>query len=348
LNYIGYFVYPLHDDFGGAEVRAIEFEKQFNKLTKENNIDIKIKRVLKKNDLDNIEAIIIYGGHYKNHGFLQYIKSKYDLTIITSSVFVKNAPSFLYYILSRIKKIKTTPRITYEIYNESDWIFTNTEYEKEDLIHSFKLSSDNIVVLPNMINQSSILKMNYESYQDIVEEKKVKDSIICVGRIEPIKNQVFLIESVLKYDLDTHIIFIGSKNYEHTKYTKKFKHLIQQHPNKFTYVGKVNQNVLFNIMDSSKGLILPSLFETTGRVALEAYILGIPLALSNLPTIKEYISKKENVIYFESKKSKSIVDAINKINQGTLGRRNYRQNVFYSYENGLEKYINFFKKVLNY
>ncbi|WP_085506174.1 glycosyltransferase [Thalassobacillus devorans] len=343
MDYIGYFVYPFHEKYGGAEVRAVEFENEFNLYAEKNDINIRIVRIHNENDLENIKAVIIYGAHYKNYPFFQYIKERTDLKIILSSVFVQNTNILIYNLFSRIKRPQSTIRITSQMLKTADYVFTNTNTEKASLRKAFGIKSD-LYNLPNMINSNSIDFFKNENFNlEEIRIDKINKSYICVGRIEPLKNQIKIINSLIKYKFKGHVVFVGRKNAEYKDYTAQFEKLISEYPETFTYVKFMEKPSLIKSMFNSKGLIFPSLFETTGRTALEAAVVGIPMAVSNLPTVKEYLKDVKGVTYFNPKSEKSIYRAIDSMPENMIVN-NKKDDFFFIYENGLETYVNFFEK----
>lgn len=340
---IGYFVYPLHEQFGGGEIRAIEFEEKYNELYKnKDEKSIHIRRVKDSSDLENLNAIIIYGGHYKNHSLVEYIKNHTDIIIIVSSIFVKHTHNIFYYILSKIGKPKTTVRLTYEIYEKADYIFTNSIYEKNQLYKAFDIDKQKISVLPNMIDYSFI-----DEFKNKYNENVKKSNFINIGRIEPIKNQIFLMETILKYNIDINITFVGNINYTNKKYINKFNQYINKYPKKFKHENRVSKEKLYKMILNSKALIVSSKFETTGRVALESYLLGVPVISSNIPTLKEYLEHKDNVLFFKNNSKKDFLKTINKFLEENNTILKNDMDVKFRYSKGLKLYNDFFVDILN-
>ncbi|MFB5311956.1 glycosyltransferase [Enterococcus gallinarum] len=339
MKYIGYYIYLLHEKYGGAEDRAIEFERKFNEYCAENGVDIRIKRIMTDEDLELVEAVIIYGAHYKNHAIVKYLKDRYKVKIILSSVFVKNGPSLLYKLLSKINKPKTTQRMIYEIMNDSDYIFTSTAFEKEMLRKIFGVENAKIDILPNLIDDKYILSKIDDNLKLPIDNKTISKSYVCVGRIEPIKNQLIL------ENIGENIIFIGNYNNEFEEYYNKFRVMVNKNK-EFTHIARVQKDVLFNIVNKSKGLIMPSLFETTGRVALEAAVLNKPLILSNIDTIKEYLDEYNKVRYFNPRDKKELRKAVvelNNLNDDVTEDLDF----MFCYSRGIKIYVNYLKNILN-
>jgi glycosyltransferase involved in cell wall biosynthesis len=290
-------------------------------------------------DLESVEAVIVHGAHYKNHAIVKYLKDRYKVKIILSSVFVKNGPSLLYKLLSKINKPKTTQRMIYEIMNDSDYIFTSTHFEKRMINEVFNIENSKIDILPNLVDEKYILSEINDGLNLPIEDEIINRSYVCIGRIEPIKNQL-----VLK-KVNESVIFIGNFNNEYKDYSNKFNSMIENNDN-FIHIDRVEKDVLINIVKRSKGLIMPSIFETTGRVALEAAVLNKRLILSNIETIKEYLKGYNKVQYFNSKNYKDLEKSICEV--GCLSENdNELQDLIFCYSNGLNKYVQFFNNIIN-
>lgn len=337
IKYIGYFVYSFHETFGGAERRAFGFEERFNKYCKEHSIDVRIKRVMFDEELRTVDAMIFYGAHYKNHPAVTYVKNKHNMKVILSSIFVKNGPGLLYKILSKLERPKTTQRMTYEILLQSDYIFAATNFEKNLIVRTFEIEDRKIEVLPNLIDENDILNQIDDMLKLPIDDEVIRQSYICAGRIEPVKNQLIL------YGINIPVIFIGDCNHEYKEYCNRFNQMIREN-NYFTYIKGVERRVLLNIIKRSKGLIMPSLFETFGRVALEAAILGKPLIISDIPTTKEYLEGYRKVLYFNPRSRKELKKAINETEK--LNNTDETPSFSFCYSKGIEKYVDYFKRIV--
>lgn len=338
MKHIGYYIYALHDTYGGAEDRAIEFERKFNEYCIENDVGIRVKRIHSEEELKEIEAIIIYGAHYKNHAIVKYLKDKYKLKVILSSVFVKNGPSILYKILSRINKPKTTQRMTYEILNEADYVFTSTTYEKKLLTNIFNIDNQKISILPNLVDEQYIEQIIDKNNELPIEKEIISDSYICVGRIEPIKNQLIF------KGIEERIIFIGNFNNEYKKYCDDFNQMINKQQ-KLIHINRVDKGTMLNIIMISKGLIMPSFFETTGRVALEAAIMNKPVFTTDLETVKEYLEKYDKAKFFKLNSNNELKTMLS--NKKNIKIEVINKKLDFCYAKGISRYVEYFMKILN-
>jgi glycosyltransferase involved in cell wall biosynthesis len=111
--------------------------------------------------------------------------------------------------------------------------------------------------------------------------------ILCVGRIEPRKNQLKVIEAFLKLGLaDQRLLLIGAVNPSHKSYSEKVFSFLR--PGLVEYVGLLQPEELSNYYQRAKVTVLASFFETTGLVVLEGLASGANAVVLDSPTTREY------------------------------------------------------------
>jgi glycosyltransferase involved in cell wall biosynthesis len=154
----------------------------------------------------------------------------------------------------------------------SDVVIVQTEAEARDLEETYKVSFDwrkisNGVGRPFLETREFTNKMDHTNY------------LICVGRIEPRKNQLNIIKAVKKLremrDEDIKLLLIGApggKN--HIEYMMRFKKALEENP-WITHIAKVPYEDMPSYYHFAKVCISASWFETTGLTSMEALYSGI-------------------------------------------------------------------------
>lgn len=119
-------------------------------------------------------------------------------------------------------------------------------------------------------------------------EKKygLKDFILCVGRIEDLKNQLGLISAMRGVDIPT--VLIGSLNPAHQNYCRKILKQVEKRQNLY-YFGHMEKEMLSSAFAAAKVHVLPSWFETTGLTSLEAGIAGCSVVSTNRGYARDYL-----------------------------------------------------------
>ena len=110
-----------------------------------------------------------------------------------------------------------------------------------------------------------------------------ENAIICVARVEDIKNQLNLIKAVNQLEYPLYII--GNPAINTSSYYNKCKEIAGKN---IKFINNLNQKEVFSIMKAAKVHVLPSWFETTGLVSLEAAFYGCNIVITNKGDQKEY------------------------------------------------------------
>lgn len=172
-----------------------------------------------------------------------------------------------------------------DVIEMADILLPNSEKEMNVLCEELKVdkSRKKYRVIPNGVDIDS--KSKVISNDLFIEKYGYKDFIFCVGRIEPLKNQIKLIEALK--DTNNVIVFAGAINKKHKKYYKKFINEVNLNEN-IHYIGLLDRKMLFSGYKSAKVTILPSWFETTGLVGLESLYMGTNVIITERGYTKEY------------------------------------------------------------
>ncbi|MBU0459342.1 MAG: glycosyltransferase [Nanoarchaeota archaeon] len=183
------------------------------------------------------------------------------------------------------------------------------------------------------------------STDKIASKKKVnlpenKTIITYVGRITKEKNTLVLIEAFNKLpDKENyHLLLVGDGQDEHKE---KFKEL-----NNCTITGFVKN--VEDYLRATDIFVLPSLTETTSLATLEAMATGLPVIVTKVGMMKNYIVKDHNGIFFPRNSATMLALKIEKvINEPEFKEklgRNARKTVAYSFS--WERSINKIKRLL--
>lgn len=172
-----------------------------------------------------------------------------------------------------------------KILEMADVVLVQTVKEAEDLKRTFNIDFKWHKVL-NGVGKAFIDPKKYEN------KFSFEDYIICVGRIEPRKNQTGVIEAVKRFreeeNKNVQLVLIGQmsliKHFE-------FNNLIKGYFKKYDWIHHVN-GVSYNDMPSyyhfAKVCVSASWFETTGLTSLEALYCGTNSVAAGLRA-KEYL-----------------------------------------------------------
>jgi len=166
-------------------------------------------------------------------------------------------------------------------------IFTISEFSKNDIIKTYAVPEEQVVVTYPGIKP----ELNYKNKELTMDEiqKKYKISkpyILFVGTLQPRKNIVRLVEAFSKLKKENlELIIIGKKGWQYDE--------ILEAPKKFEvtervkFLDFVGDEDLPSFYKNAVCFVLPSLYEGFGLPVLEAMRQGCPVITSNVSSLPE-------------------------------------------------------------
>jgi glycosyltransferase involved in cell wall biosynthesis len=181
-----------------------------------------------------------------------------------------------------------------EIIKQSSILLPNSQLEHQRLQKKYGMATA-CEVVPNAIDT--------QLFQYTTPCEKDPLLVICVARIEGIKNQVNLIKALngTKYRL----LLIGSPAVNQHNYYKHCKELAGDN---IQFIDHLPQDALLNYYRQAKTHILPSWFETTGLSSLEAAAMGCNIVISDRGDAKEYFGN--HAFYCDPSSPENILAAV--------------------------------------
>jgi glycosyltransferase involved in cell wall biosynthesis len=217
------------------------------------------------------------------------------------------------------------------ILRNSAYLLPNSESEYQRLFNKYRIKQK-YSVIPNAINIENFVPDGMD---------RDREGVICVGRIEAVKNQLSLIRALNKTDYKGYIVGDPSAN------AKDYYLQCQKEAgDNITFINHMPQKQLAELYLKCKVHVLPSWFETTGLSSLEAGVLGCNVVVSPKGDTREYF--KDFAWYCDPSSVASIKEAIqNAYAQENDGRlQNYILDN-YTWDKTAEKTLLVYKKVLN-
>ena len=150
------------------------------------------------------------------------------------------------------------------------------------------------MILPNSFEEGVMLRKQYGiEFEEMIvpncvdmnlteentEIEMEKGFVLQVGRIEATKNQLGLIEAMMKHK-DIPLVFIGKQHKDMQFYVDKVKKLGAIRGNT-VFIDELPQEKLTNYYKAAKVHVLPSFRESPGLVSLEALFYGCNIVVSN-------------------------------------------------------------------
>lgn len=171
---------------------------------------------------------------------------------------------------------------------------------------------------------------------------KVKDYILCVGRIEWRKNQAMLLKAMEDSEIPI-VLIAGNMSYQPSyenavsKFKRKGKTIVLSNLS-IEELGSAYQGALLHV--------LPSWYELPGLVSLEAAKCGVPIIGTNYGTLSDYMGRE--AIYCNPESLDSIRSCIEmQINKPNNSDKLKERASKYTWENTARSLIEVYKSVLD-
>jgi glycosyltransferase involved in cell wall biosynthesis len=164
----------------------------------------------------------------------------------------------------------------------ADRIIAISEKTKSDLVEFYDISPEKISVIYQNCHPRFGLKS--ELKYDVVERYKLKKKyIICVGTIEPRKNQINLAKAfdALKTD-DVDLVIVGRGK----EYKTELENYIKDKQN-IHILGNVDNDELVALYQNAQFAVYISIFEGFGIPVLEALRAGVPVLAATGSCLEE-------------------------------------------------------------
>lgn len=183
------------------------------------------------------------------------------------------------------------------VLNEAQMLLPNSKSEYVRLQQSYGIRKA-FEVVPNAMDPEVFLL-------EKVLPAEQKKGVLCVGRIEPIKNQLNLIKALNNTNYE--LTLIGKAAPNHKLYYEKCREIAKDN---ITFIPHINQEDLVAYYANAKVHALVSWFETTGLASLEAGAMGCQLVISDRGDTVSYFG--EDAFYADPDNIEAIQNAIQK------------------------------------
>lgn len=130
-----------------------------------------------------------------------------------------------------------------------------------------------------------------------------RSGVACVGRIEPHKNQLGLINELR--GLEIPLTVVGHEHPDHLDYAKRCRQVADE---TVSFLPEATQEVLLDVYRSAAVHALPSWFETTGLASLEAASSGCAVVTTSRGYARAYFG--EHATYCDPARNGSIRAAV--------------------------------------
>jgi glycosyltransferase involved in cell wall biosynthesis len=201
-----------------------------------------------------------------------------------------------------------------EILSRSAMILPNSESEYKRVAQRY-IDGVKHLVIPNGADPDLFV------YDPLI--RKDDNLVICVARIEGLKNQLNLIKAL--NNTIFKVLIIGAPAPNQAAY---YQHCRDLAANNISFIDHLTQNELVKYYQQAKVHILPSWFETTGLSSIESALMGCNIVITDKGDAKEYFGN--NAFYCDPEKPENILSAILKASKAPVNET-LRQKILKKY-----------------
>jgi glycosyltransferase involved in cell wall biosynthesis len=197
-----------------------------------------------------------------------------------------------------------------EVLNHCSHLITASKAELDIIAKDFEIDSLDKSILPLGIEHLPPVKFSAE-----------KSGVICVARMEPLKNQLRIIEACQL--INEPLNLVGEHSRAHSQYYNSCKKAANT---SVTFYGHKNHEETAVFMAKSKVHVLASHYETTGLASLEALAAGCQIVVNDHPIQREIFG--DRAYYCQSHSSESIANAIAAASKDLRNHRTWAEDKF--------------------
>lgn len=244
--------------------------------------------VSKKISTINCQFDIVHASEYANEAFWFSLNKKCPLVTRLATPF---------YLIEKLNgKMFFGPRPLFNWMEKkqtinSNGIFSSTKVLAKTVAENWGIESSRVTVIPNSVNVSHIVKLGENiPPPDILESK---DFMVYFGRLEERKGVRVLAQAlpaVFELFPSLNMVFVGSDlGYQGASMKEYIIERSNRYKDRLFFYDNLPQEDLFPIVNLSKLVVLPSIWEAFGFVCVEAMALGRPVIASSGSGFEEII-----------------------------------------------------------
>lgn len=305
---IYFYVYPsAFQNPGGGEVQLLKTKEYLEKRGLEIRLYDQWKDQLKTGDL-----LHVFGSVKYCLGLMRTAKEAGAKLILSTICWSDWRSSFFTYpdwrqralnIVRHLAKVgfPWVPSLRKSMMDLSDLLMPNSQAEAGQLTRFFLVRREKIAVVPNGVDS----RYAPGDPKPFMDRYGLRDFYLCVGRIEPRKNQLALIRA--HQGLEKPLVIIGEAVSRYGDYEARCRKEAASNVHFLGYVAN-DSELLRSAYTACDTFVLPSWFETPSLAALEAGLAGAKLVITNGGPTREYF--EENALYTDPHRTASIREAM--------------------------------------
>ena len=196
---------------------------------------------------------------------------------------------------------------------KSKKIIAVSESTRREILEYFGVMADKVSVVYEGINKNYRMMDKDQAMAEVTNRFKVtKPYILYVGVWRRYKNLPKLaraFDGVRDWGQDCELVLVGEEDPFYPEIKQQI--LASKYASDIKMLGRVTDPELNNLYNAAKLFVLPSLAEGFGLTALEAAATGVPIACSDIATLREVLGQAAE--YFDPENTDNMRDVILKV-----------------------------------
>lgn len=181
--------------------------------------------------------------------------------------------------------------LMHEVSRRSDLVITDSRSARDDMVHHLRLPPERVIAIPLGVspNFQPATRANTGAMGWTPGRAKTEQTILWVGRADPYKNLVGLIEAFAalrkQYRLRVELRIVGPKDRRYPEASRRVASLGVT--DAVTWLGYLPDERLVSEYQHADVFVQPSWYEGFGLSVLEAFACGTPVICSNKGSLPE-------------------------------------------------------------
>jgi len=197
---------------------------------------------------------------------------------------------------------------------EANRVIVCSQSMKDEICNHFNIPEKKVDVIPNAIDatkyQTSVDKGSVRQRYGVGWGEKL---IICVGRLVPQKGIEYFIRAIpqiARHYPEAKYVIVGEG---WSRDILEAEARASGHANKIKFTGFASDQEVIDLMTSADVLVVPSIYEPFGIVALEGMATGVPVVASQVDGLAEVIDHESTGLFVFPRSPESIAWGIERI-----------------------------------
>lgn len=276
-----YVIYLMDEDFDKVDLPA-NFKKvktniRWHTLSEQLILPILYLR-------ENLDVLVVLNFNVPIFYPKNIITTVHDLTLLRTRTGRATRLPYALYLIKYLAGCLTH----YVAIKKSKKIFTVSKYVKNDIIKTFGVKSEKIVLTPNAVD-ASFYRRSEEEVQAVLQKYGINQPyLFYVGNACLHKNLWRLVQAfdiLCQSEPDLLLVLGGKRNFDYDLLEKQITDL--KCKNRIKLAGFILDSDLSAFYSGAKLYVNPSMYEGFGIQILEAYACGCPVVCSNTTSLPE-------------------------------------------------------------